>query len=455
MTVIDAHSRFCRQIASTPRRILGQTVHEIENSVTSEPIVYKSATQFFPLPFIIDGSDWLLWKSTSERFVDLIRRFVEAELWRRGDSFVADIGMPEALIDLAQKVSASPRTPTLLARPDFVLGEHGPLFLEANIDSSLGGLGTADSLASCQSASALTGPLFKENSLVYPAVSPKLARLVLATARPKACPITMAIIDWRDEIDSVPWPYWRLADDLSPHGITTVLAGQDDIEFRHGQLLAADRPIDLIYRGVTPVQRLWEGAAAFESLWTAVASQQVSMMSDLWAPLYSSKAVLALLSAALDDSQLPPDDAEFVRRHIPWTRLLRDAACRRDGASIDLLEHARRRKDQLVIKSPLDGSCKNLVIGRTSDQAGWERALRAALCAPGYVLQEYVAPTCLLNVDPSRDPEQLCHFRCVFSVFTFGGHATGTCIRGRADAGELISCEHGAREGIAFVSGES
>ena len=111
------------------------------------------------------------------------------------------------------------------------------------------------------------------------------------------------------------------------------------------------------------------------------------MVSDSGLSL-SSKLVFAWLSA--ESVPLSDADRDFVRRHIPWTRLAAPGEVGYEGRQWDLVELADRRRTEFVLK-PLN-SCggQGVLIGSDADPGEWRSRLEHAALRRDYVLQQYV-----------------------------------------------------------------
>jgi hypothetical protein len=153
----------------------------------------------------------------------------------------------------------------------------------------------------------------------------------------------------------------------------------------------------------------------------------------------SSVAADFLMASAFEVLTTPELAAHFTQRqqrlfrhHVPWTRLVRDAASSDpDGAPIALLPWLRRHKDELVLKPNRGGEA---VLGPHVDLAQWDDALAHAL-AHGYVAQRYVpihvTDFPLLGADGIVALEQL-YVTCSFLATDRGVHMLGHASKRRS-----------------------
>ena len=420
-------------------------------AIGSDPVIYVDPSQSFDFPFAISRSDWQNWAHLSEQLVSLIYEFVNSEIKRLGQLYLTNIGIPIDYIKKLERVPGLACLDHLIARPDFFLGPAGPIFLEANIDSSLGGLGTADCLSHVY-RSVLNPYLERERKQLLPIKAvPTLAAQLCGWANTSEHKVRAVITDWEDEISEVPWPYDRLRDELLKYGVESLNAGPSELAFVNGRLHAGSVLVDTVYRGVTPTKRMWSNWEDWEALWAA-ANSGLPILSSVWSFVYSSKAVLGTLWEAGTEGRLSHEANTFVRLHVPWTWRLNRSYCSPKGSPdlVPTIEYARRMQHNLVLKSPSDGSCVNVTVGRYVSAYEWSDAIASALAAGGYVIQQYVNPCRAMN-SRSGGSEGLKLFQCNLAVFVMGRRAAGTCIRGSTATGPYISCMHGASEGVAMI----
>ena len=84
------------------------------------------------------------------------------------------------------------------------------------------------------------------------------------------------------------------------------------------------------------------------------------------------------------------DEHDAIRRHVPWTRKVREGRAEKGGADVDLLEYIRRNSGTLVLKPNDDYGGHGIYIGWNSSASSWEEALQSALADGDYLVQERV-----------------------------------------------------------------
>src|SRR5947208_1938784 len=78
-----------------------------------------------------------------------------------------------------------------------------------------------------------------------------------------------------------------------------------------------------------------------------------------------------------------------IRKHIPWTRKVREGHTTYDGKTVDLAEFVIKERERLVLKPNDEYGGKGVILGWTVEQHEWEQTLLTALTS-SYVVQEKV-----------------------------------------------------------------
>jgi hypothetical protein len=431
-----------------------EALSELQCRVTSSPVIYARPDQFCITPFFVPESLWQVVRRATLLFLRLLRREM-IRILKMGIPYATNLlGIPRTDRDLAL-LSRRSHAAACLARPDLLVTATGLSFLETNIDSSLGGLGTADPLNFVYKQNAFVQAVVRPYEYQYKPIVPAFRQMVLRSLSLIKTPApTLGIVDWSDEISSVPWPYERLAEDLGRLGLPCVLANETDLEYRQGFLWAKGSKIDVVYRGITADLRLRRTANKFDQLWRAHADDAVSVISSFWSTFYSSKAMLSVLSEAADNGCLSTSESRFLNSILPWTRRVEARKLRVGGNTVDLLPFLRAHKDDFVLKGTCDGSSKSVVVGRSCSGAEWVSALNNA-CYEPTIVQRMVEPPTVeqLVIDGTMLKTEVVRWN--LSPFYVGGTTAGSCYRSVTSTAEeyRISCTLGARESIAVVLG--
>jgi hypothetical protein len=265
----------------------------------------------------------------------------------------------------------------------------------------------------------------------------------------RAAPPTIAIVDWRDV------PTWTefeiLREAFVESGVPTVLADPRDLVFEAGVLAADGRRIDLVYRRVLLndiVSRPLDCAA----LVGAYAARAVCVANTFRCKLAHKKAFFAVLTDPAWAALFSDADRAVIAAHVPWTRVVSDAATDKDGRRQDLIELARRGREQLVLKPNDEYGGKGVTLGWETPAGDWSRALDAALSDPPgtWIVQERIPVR--REVFPQFDAEGSVVMREMlvdFAPYLFRGRMTGYLTR--LSATGLANVTSGGGQVPAFV----
>ncbi|MFL6130967.1 MAG: hypothetical protein ACJ73E_18125 [Mycobacteriales bacterium] len=275
-----------------------------------------------------------------------------------------------------------------VARPDFMVGPRGPMVIETNLTTSIG-------LVECGELARVLGRipgfdrLLTERAMATTDPAEALADSIAAAARGQPDPLVV-IADWAEDFRIWGFIGHELAALLAERGVPAVAARLEDVEPRAGGAALDGRRISLLYRFfTTTVFRDEEVCRRYEWLFDAVRSGAVGVYGGFGHKLYTPKLFLALLSDEEYAHLLPPSLRAALADVLPWTRLLAPRHTDFRGERVDLLEAARRHRDELVLKPNLGYGGRDVSIGSALDQAEWERRLEAALASgEHWLLQE-------------------------------------------------------------------
>ena len=184
-----------------------------------------------------------------------------------------------------------------------------------------------------------------------------------------------------------------------------------------------DFVIDLIYRrGVLSDYSKHQEEA--KPIIDAYSNDAVVFANPLSAKLGDNKNLLEVMTDEKMEWLFTPDERALLKKHLPWTRIMRERKTTHQGMNVDLVEYIRRNRRLFVLKPNAEFGGKGVVIGRESDIDQWDDAIAAALKSP-YVVQEYVKIP--QRFFPVVHDGQLCWEQKKINVnfFTFNGEFGG------------------------------
>jgi hypothetical protein len=173
-------------------------------------------------------------------------------------------------------------------------------------------------------------------------------------------------------------------------GHPAAICSPDELEFSGGRLRCGEFEIDIVYKRLLvneylPIMR------EHPALLDAYRAGAICMVNNFRSKMIHKKALFAVLTDERYARLFTAEELEAVRRHVPWTRKVREGRTEKDGAEIDLLEYIRRNSGTLVLKPNDDYGGHGIYIGWNTSGVEWEEALQAALADGDYLVQERVS----------------------------------------------------------------
>lgn len=172
-------------------------------------------------------------------------------------------------------------------------------------------------------------------------------------------------------------------------GYPTVICAPQELEFENNRLRAGEFQIDIVYKRLL-VNEYLPIMNQYPALLDAYRAGAICMVNSFRSKLIHKKALFAVLTDKRRAALFSSEEQEAIRKHVPWTRLVRAEKSDYFGTEIDLLEHIRKNRDRLVLKPNDDYGGHGITIGWNADEKTWEAALRSALANEDYLAQERV-----------------------------------------------------------------
>jgi hypothetical protein len=205
----------------------------------------------------------------------------------------------------------------------------------------------------------------------------------------------VAILEMRHPFETLESrEYHLLAENFSAHGLPTILASPEQLEYKNGVLRKGDFVIDIVYRRMKTREFVVHFDPNNHPLVRAYRDGKVCIVNSFRSDLAQKKAAFDLLTDEAVLAHFPAADRTAIRKLIPTTRVVSERMVAWDGAEeVDLVPFIGANRERLVLRPNDDTEERQTYVGAEMDQAGWERAVRTALRS-AYVVQENVkAPT--------------------------------------------------------------
>lgn len=234
----------------------------------------------------------------------------------------------------------------------------------------------------------------------------------------------IGIIDWKGV--STESEFYVLKDYFESCGFPTIVADPHDLDFDGEHLYANGFRIDIFYKRVV-IHEFLEKFDDTHPLIKAYEQGRVCMANSFRTKLAHKKNGFAILSDAHYKNLFTQEQQEMIRRHIPWTRRIKEERTTYENEEVDLLELVREKRERFVLKPNDDYGGHGISIGWEMTGSVWETALNNAL-EKDYVVQERVRIqklTLPAFSDKLERPELLIDF----NPFVFPQGAEGALIR--------------------------
>ena len=204
--------------------------------------------------------------------------------------------------------------------------------------------------------------------------------------KPDAVP-QIGIVDLKDRPTQSEFELFK--EFFEGEGYPAKICTPEELEFDKGRLSAGNFQIDIVYKRLL-VNEYLPVMAEYPALVDAYRAGAVCMVNSFRSKLIHKKALFAVLTDRRRADLFSPEEHEAIRKHVPWTRLVRAQKTDYFGKEIDLVEYLKSNQQRLVLKPNDDYGGHGITIGWSTDQSGWDDALRDALANGDYLAQERV-----------------------------------------------------------------
>ncbi len=197
----------------------------------------------------------------------------------------------------------------------------------------------------------------------------------------------IAIVDW----NGVPTAgeFRILKTYFEESGFPAIIADPNELNYNEDRLNAGDFRIDILYKRVI-IHEFLERSNLDHPLTRAYRDKRVCMANSFRSKVAHKKAGFAVLSDPQYAHLFSDQELEAIRRHIPWTRLVKRGQTTFDNVEHDLATLIRKERERFVLKPNDDYGGHGVFLGWETGTREWEQALTLALERP-YVVQERAA----------------------------------------------------------------
>jgi uncharacterized circularly permuted ATP-grasp superfamily protein len=407
----------------------------------------------FLRPFFVDVADEPRVREAAERLWVLGERVVRMAL--DDPALFEELGLSDEEIRLV-RIDPGYATASTAARADAFLLPDSLQFAEYNAESPAG-LAYSEGLAELFAETPVMTEFAKSfDARMYRPVG-MMREALLASFREwggSAAPPLVAIVDWRE----VPTfsEFELLRDAFTRAGLRTLIADPRELTVEQATgtmtagLYAGGERIDLVYRRVL-LNDIVARADECRALVTAYEHGRVCVANTFQCKIPHKKAFFAVLSDSRRAAAFNDEERAWIRRHVPWTAVVRERRVRRDDQDVELIPYLRNHRQRFVIKPNDEYGGAGVTLGWETTEREWDEVLARALAGSSgvWVAQERIKvrreafPLCVEHGIETRE------MLVDFAPYVFRGRLGGFLTR--LSATGLANVTSGGGQVPAFV----
>jgi len=254
----------------------------------------------------------------------------------------------------------------------------------------------------------------------------------------------IAIVDWDGVSTSSEFEILR--DFWLAQGYETIIANPFQLEYDGKILRVGDFEVDIFYKRVI-IHEFLEKFDETHPLIRAYTDGNVCMANNFRSKIPHKKTSFTILSDEKHEWIFTKEQLELIRKHIPWTRRVRDSKTTFEGKDVDLLELLRTRRENFILKPHDDYGGHGISFGWEHSASEWENLIEDALKGC-FIVQERVAVE-KISI-PTFDKElTMENLNIDFDPFLFGGKVHGGLVR--LSSSSLVNVSAGGGETALVV----
>lgn len=235
----------------------------------------------------------------------------------------------------------------------------------------------------------------------------------------------IAIVDWKDVATVTEFEVLKVFFESKGHQCK--ILDPNEIEYNGEFLHVGDFEIDIYYKRVL-IHEFLEECGDDNPLTNAYSDGNIFLANSFRSKIPHKKASFAIASDEKYQNLFTDKQIEIIKKHIPWTRRVREMKTNFHGEEIDLLETLRKNKEEFILKPNDDYGGSGIIFGWESSESEWETALQNAL-QESFVVQQKVQ---IEKIDfPTYDENQIYIEKLLvdFDPFLFRGKVEGGLVR--------------------------
>lgn len=196
----------------------------------------------------------------------------------------------------------------------------------------------------------------------------------------------IVIVDW--EGVSTASEFYLLQDYFESQGFKTMVTNPYELEYDGKVLRSGDFEVDIFYKRVI-IHEFLEKFDEDHPFTQAYIDGNVCMANNFRVKIPHKKTSFAIATDEKYAQIFSSQQREMIRKHIPWTRRVRDTRTTFHGEKIELLELLRRERERFILKPHDDYGGHGISIGWEKSASEWDDVLENALKGC-FIVQERV-----------------------------------------------------------------
>jgi hypothetical protein len=223
-------------------------------------------------------------------------------------------------------------------------------------------------------------------------------------------------------------------------GLKVVHADPAELYVRNGEVWYEDTRVDLGYRDYEMRDLLaLERDEGLDIRPMKILFRENRMVSSLAGDFDHKSTWEILTDPRFTEKYFTADDRRYFKRHVMWTRVVKDRRTSDPGGDlIDLLDFMRRNQDILVMKPNRSYGGDRVLLGPLMDESDWQAAIQAALQdSEDWVVQRLARIS--VNEFPIVAPDGSIHTEPFYTVMGFAPTKYGVAVLGRASQKQVVN----------------
>lgn len=234
------------------------------------------------------------------------------------------------------------------------------------------------------------------------------------------------------------------------YGLKVMHADPSELEISDGEVVYQGDRVDVAYRDYSVLDLVQLQQQGIDVEPVRLLLKQNRMISSIAAELDQKACWEILTDPRFSQKLYSAEERQIFRRHILWTRVLRDRKTGLpDGQTDSLLDFVRQDRERLVIKPNRAYGGEGVLIGLAASPQEWDAAIERAI-QPGewWVVQQLT--NIPVNEFPVVSEDGLVHSEPFYTVMGFAPSKYGLAMIGRASQKQVVNVAQ--RGGMCVVA---